>query len=121
MITALKEIKRKYRHARVRKKVFGSSDKPRLCVHRSLKNFYAQLIDDDQGRVLFGVSTLSKSVREKIKSKGNKEAASQLGELFAIMAKEKGIQKVSFDRAGYIYHGRVKAFADGARKGGLEF
>ena len=99
----------------------GTADRPRLCVHRSLSNFYAQVIDDNQGKVLLGMSTLGKNIVQKIKYGGNIKAASALGEVFAAEAQKKGITKVSFDRGGYLYHGRVKAFADGARKGGMEF
>ena len=82
---------------------------------------HAQIIDDISGKVLFGLSTLDKNLRSKIKSGGNITAASLLGETLAQRAKAKGINKVCFDRGGYLYHGRVKAFAEGARKGGLEF
>ena len=117
----IKEHKRFSRHQRIRKKVMGAPDQPRLCIHRSLKNMQAQIIDDIAGKVLFGLSTLDKEVRSKIKSGGNITAASLLGETLAQRAKAKGIKKVCFDRGGYLYHGRVKAFAEGARKGGLEF
>ena len=117
----IQEYKRMYRHKRIRKIVVGTSERPRLCVHRSLKNMHAQIVDDSAGKVLFGLSTLDKNLRSKIKQGGNVSAALILGEAFAVMAKKKGITKVSFDRGGYLYHGRVKAFADGARKGGLEF
>ena len=116
-----KEKKRFYRHNRIRKKVSGSNDKPRVCVFRSSKNLYAQVINDDENKVLFGMSTLTSSMKDKIKNGGNIEAASILGEAFAQEVTKKGIKKIVFDRGGYLYHGRVKAFADGARKGGLEF
>ena len=99
----------------------GTSSQPRLCVHRSLDNFYAQMIDDSKGNVLFGCSTLNKEVKGKIKTGGNIDSASALGQVMASLAKEKGVTKVCFDRCGYLYHGRVKAFADAARKGGLVF
>ena len=121
MQIGLRETKRRLRHLRVRKKLIGSSQRPRLCVHRSLKHFYAQIINDEDGQIMVGVSTLSKEIRKNVKSKGNKEAASQLGEFLAKLAQEKGIKKVCFDRGGYIYHGRVQAFAEGERKNGLEF
>jgi len=117
----VKELKRVARHKRVRKTVNGTAEKPRLCVHRSLKNFYAQMVDDASGKVLFGMSTLNKEIQGKIKKGGNIEAAKVLGEALAQAGTKKGIKKVSFDRGGYRYHGRIKAFADGARKGGLEF
>ena len=116
-----KEKKRIGRHQRIRKKVYGSGTQLRLCVHRSLTNFYAQLVDDSKGAVLLGMSTRSKNISEKVKYGGNKTAASILGEAFAAEAQKKGFKKVCFDRGGYLYHGRVKAFADGARKGGMEF
>jgi len=117
----IKEFKRAERHKRIRKQLSGSSDRPRLCVHRSLKNFQAQIIDDASGKVLFGVSSLNKVVKAKVKFGGNVKSAALLGEIIAKEAVEKGVTKVSFDRGGYIYHGRVKAFAEAARKAGLEF
>ena len=99
----------------------GTSGRPRVCVHRSLKNFYVQLIDDTLGKVLFGLSTREKSLAQRFKYGGNVQAASALGEAFAEMATKKGVTKICFDRGGYLYHGRVKAFAEAARKGGLEF
>ena len=116
-----KEYKRIGRHKRIRKKVTGTVDQPRLCVHRSLTNLYAQIVDDSAGKVLFGMSTRNKSVLNKAKGGGNIAAASVLGEAFAAEAQKKGIKKVCFDRGGYLYHGRIKAFAEGARKGGMEF
>jgi large subunit ribosomal protein L18 len=115
------EFKRMARHSRIRKKISGTAQRPRVCVHRSLNNFYAQVIDDDQGKVLFGMSTRVKTLAKQIKGSGNMTAAAMLGEAFAAEARKKGITKVCFDRGGYLYHGRVKAFADGARKGGMEF
>ena len=117
----IKEYKRIARHTRLRRKIFGTSERPRLCIHRSLKNMQAQIVDDITGKVLFGISTLDESLRKKIKYGGNAQAAAVLGEALASKAKEKGINKISFDRGGYVYHGRVKAFAEAARKGGLEF
>jgi large subunit ribosomal protein L18 len=119
--TDFREIKRIARHARIRKVLVGTSQKPRLCIHRSLKNLYAQVIDDTQGKVLFGVSTLNKDIKSKITSGGNMTAAKVLGEVLGTQAKSKGITKVCFDRAGYRYHGRVKAFADSVREKGVEF
>ena len=121
MALNVNEKKRSFRHARIRKTLYGSSEKPRLCVHRSLKNMHVQIIDDTSKKILFGLSTLDKDVRAKVKYGGNKQAAEILGEALANKAKEKGITKVCFDRGGYLYHGRVKAFAEAARKGGLEF
>ncbi|MBF0521523.1 MAG: 50S ribosomal protein L18 [Candidatus Omnitrophica bacterium] len=116
-----KEQSRIYRHDRIRKKSLGTSERPRLCVHRSLKNLTAQVIDDQTGKIIIGMSTLSKNIRGNIKNGGNQDGASQFGEAFAKEAQKKGIKKVCFDRGGYLFHGRVKAFAEGARKGGLEF
>jgi large subunit ribosomal protein L18 len=117
----LKKVKRRARHLRIRKRMIGTPERLRLAVSRSLKNFSAQVIDDTQGKVLFGLSTLSKEVREQIKDGGNVKSAAALGEAMAALAKKKGVIKVCFDRGGYLYHGRVKAFAEAARKGGLEF
>ncbi len=90
-------------------------------MHRSAKNFYAQIVDDTSGKILFGMSTLNKALRGKIKNGGNVESAALLGETLATEIKSKGIAQVCFDRGGYLYHGRVKAFAEAARKGGLGF
>ena len=117
-----RELKRVSRHKRLRQKLIGTSERPRLCVHRSLNNLTAQVIDDAQGgKIIFGMSTLAKEIRTKIKSGGNINAATVFGETFAEQAKKKGITKVCFDRSGYVYHGRVKAFAEAARKSGLDF
>lgn len=116
-----KEIKRKFRHRRIRKKITGTAERPRLCVHRSLNHFYAQVVDDHEGKVLVGMSTLNKALKAKVKNGGNTSAAAQLGEAFAQEAQKKGLKKVAFDRGGFLYHGRIKAFAEAARKGGLEF
>jgi large subunit ribosomal protein L18 len=107
------------RHLRVRKKVRGTALRPRLVVFRSCKHTYAQLVDDDRGVTLLGASDRSDGIQADAKGKSGKSFA--LGQLVADKAKTKGITKVVFDRAGYRYHGRVKAVADGARKGGLEF
>ena len=116
-----KEYKRAARHIRIRKKVVGTTTRPRLCIHRSLNNIFAQIIDDTTGKVVMGMSTLAKDVRGKLKTGGNVQAAGVLGEAFATAAQKKGIKKICFDRGGYLYHGRVKAFAEAARKSGLEF
>jgi large subunit ribosomal protein L18 len=115
------ETKRIYRHQGIRRHLAGTVERPRLCVHRSLKNFSASLIDDTSRKVLMGMTTLAKEVKAKIKSGGNIKGAEALGEAFAKVAMAKGYKKVAFDRGGYLYHGRVKAFADAARKAGLEF
>ena len=117
----IKEKKRIFRHQRIRKKIRGDSERLRLCVHRSLKNFQAQIVDDTNGKIIWGVSTLDKDLKGKIKNGGNVKAAALLGEVFAAKAVEKGIKKVAFDRGGYLYHGRIKEFAEGAREGGLQF
>jgi large subunit ribosomal protein L18 len=110
---------RKRRHLRVRKKIAGTPERPRLVVFRSLKHIYAHLVDDSAGRVLLGVADRSEGVA---KTDGGKVAKGfAVGEALAVKAKAAGISKVVFDRAGYAYHGRVKAVAEGARKGGLEF
>nr|AKQ04708.1 50S ribosomal protein L18, large subunit ribosomal protein L18 [uncultured Gemmatimonadetes bacterium Rifle_16ft_4_minimus_7] len=110
---------RRYRrHLRVRQKVAGTEQRPRLVVFRSLKHVYAQLVDDDQGKTLVAVSDRTKElVREK---PGKVGVALAVGKLLAQRAKAKGVTKVVFDRAGYLYHGRVRAVANGAREGGLE-
>ena len=111
------EEKRRRRHRRVRGKVHGSAGRPRLCVFRSSKGIYAQVIDDDAGRTLAAASTLALGGSSGTKS----ERAAEVGKLVAQRAREAGVEKVVFDRGGYLYHGRVKALADGARAGGLEF
>ena len=113
--------KRIIRRKRVRTQVRGSAERPRLCVYRSLRNISAQLIDDMQGHTLVALSTLSPELKGKLKKPGNKDAAKELGKLVAEKCKEKGIKKVVFDRNGFLFHGRVKAVADGAREAGLEF
>ncbi len=123
-ISNLMEKKRKSRlrrHKRIRKKIFGTSERPRLFVFRSLRHIYAHLIDDTQGKTLLTVSTLSPELKAELKTGGNIEAARKVGKLLGEKAKEKGITKVVFDRGGYKYHGRVKALADAAREAGLEF
>lgn len=109
------------RKKRIRKKVFGTFEKPRLCVYKSLKNIYAQLIDDEKGVTITGVSTLNKEIKAQIKSGGNVEAAKKVGEYIGKKAIELGIKKVVFDRNGFKYHGRIKAVGDGAREAGLLF
>lgn len=111
---------RRRRKLRIRKKVFGIADRPRLSVFRSLKNIGAQLIDDINGRTLVAASTYEASLRKK-GGTGNCTAAEAVGEAIALRAKEKGIERVVFDRNGCLYHGRVKALADAAREKGLKF
>ena len=117
-----KRLARLRRKKRVRKKVFGTPERPRLSVYRSLKHIYVQVIDDTKGITLVAASTLDPALREQLKGiKGKIEAARLVGKLVAERALEKGIKKVVFDRGGFKYHGRVKALADGAREAGLEF
>ena len=113
------EEARRARHARVRKKVSGTAETPRLCVYRSLKNIYVQIIDDTTGRTLVSASTLDADLRANYG--GNKEAAKAVGLSIAKKAAEKNIKAVVFDRGGYVFHGRVAEVAAGAREGGLEF
>jgi large subunit ribosomal protein L18 len=113
------EEHRRRRHLRVRRKVRGTAERPRLVVYRSLKHIYAQLVDDDRGAVLLGLADNSAQVPAGTGGKVGRGFA--VGMVLAGRAKERGITRVVFDRAGYAYHGRVKAVAEGARKGGLEF
>ena len=118
-----RRIQRERRHRRIRKKIWGTAERPRLVVYRSLKNMEGQLVDDDAGRTLTGLSTLDPELREFEPEGGNRrvEHAFAAGKLLAERAREMGIESVIFDRGGYQYHGRVKAFAEGAREGGLRF
>jgi len=120
-----KKEKRKKRHARVRGKISGTSDCPRLCVFRSLQHVYCQLVNDEKGRTIVAASDLeikkSKSSKSEKGLTGKKALAFEVGKLIAEKAQEKKIKKVVFDRGGFTYHGRIKALADGAREGGLEF
>ena len=109
------------RHARVRKRISGTPDMPRLCVYRSLNNIYAQLIDDTKGVTLVAASTQEKAVQEQLKEVDKKGAAKIVGKLIAERATDAGIKQVVFDRGGYVYTGRVAELAAGAREAGLEF
>ena len=109
------------RHLRMRRKTVGRPERPRLSVYRSLKHIYAQVVDDLSGRTLVTASTLSEPLQGAIKNGGNCAAATKVGELLAQRAKEAGITAVCFDRGGRRFHGRVKALAEAARKGGLKF
>ena len=113
--------KRLKRHARVRKDLFGTPEKPRLCVFRSSRNIFCQIIDDENKKTLVSASSLDKKLKSEIEYGGNKAAAEKVGEAIAKRALEKGIEEVAFDRGGFLYHGRVKELAEGARKGGLKF
>ncbi len=123
--TSKKLLRRLRRKRRVRKKIFGTPERPRLSVFRSCKHIYAQIIDDTTGRTLVAASSLTPEIRQKwsdLKKEGGKTAvAKAVGELLGQRAVSAGIKKVAFDRGGYKYHGRVKALADGARSAGLEF
>ncbi len=109
------------KHVRVRKKVSGTAECPRLAVFRSASHIYAQIIDDDKGVTLVAASTLDKAIKEKVAFGGNVEAAKEVGKLVAEKAIEAGISEVVFDRGGYLYHGRIQALADSAREAGLKF
>jgi large subunit ribosomal protein L18 len=119
MAKATKSEKRQARHARVRKHISGTPERPRLCVFKSSKHIYAQVIDDTTGNTLVSASTLDKDIN--VANGGNKEAAKVVGESVAKKALEKGISEVAFDRGGFLFHGRVKELADGAREAGLKF
>ena len=116
-----RSIARVRRHVRVRKNLAGTTDRPRLNVFRSLSGIYAQVIDDQTGRTLISASSVDRDLREKLKGMKKSEQAKLIGQTLAERAKSKGIDVVVFDRGGYRYIGRVKAFADGAREGGLQF
>ena len=116
-----KNAKRLQRHKRVRRKVFGTPQRPRLCVFRSSNNIYAQIIDDTNRVTLVAASSLDEAVKGAVNHTGNKEAAKMVGEMVAKKAVEKGITEVVFDRGGYIYHGRIKELAEGSREAGLKF
>jgi large subunit ribosomal protein L18 len=116
-----RSIARTRRHTRVRKNLAGTTERPRLNVFRSLSAIYAQVIDDQTGRTLISASSVDRELREKLKGMKKAEQAKLIGQTLAERAKEKGIQAVVFDRGGYRYIGRVKALADGAREGGLQF
>lgn len=112
---------RKRRHIRIRKKIVGTAEKPRLNVRRSLKNLFVQIVDDTNRLTLMSASTVDKDFKSSCTYGGNVKSACMLGEVVAKKAKEKNISCVVFDRGGYDFHGRIKAFAQAARKGGLEF
>jgi large subunit ribosomal protein L18 len=116
-----KRIGRTKRHRRIRKRVHGTTARPRLNVFRSLKHIYAQVIDDDKGHTITSASSQEDAATTKKTVAGKASMAKVVGLLIAERAKEKGVAVVSFDRGGYLYHGRVKALADGAREGGLQF
>ena len=119
--TKARKGRRVMRHARVRRKVKGTSERPRLAVFRSLNHVYVQVIDDSQGVTLAAASTLDSELRGQRDGKVKAETSKGVGQLIARRAKERGVSEVVFDRGGYKYHGRVKALADAAREGGLVF
>ena len=116
-----KDAQRRRVHARVRTRVTGTPERPRLCVYRSLGHIYAQIIDDRSGRTLVSASSVDKESKKNLKGGGNIASAKAVGKFIAERAKAAGVAKVVFDRGGYKYHGRVKALADAAREAGLQF
>jgi large subunit ribosomal protein L18 len=121
MLTGQKIKGRKIRHIRIRQRVIGTPERPRLAVFRSLNHIYAQVVDDTSGRTLAAVDSRAPDFRQRAKAGGNVAAAKIVGELLAQRAKARGISRVVFDRGGYQYHGRVKALAEAARAAGLAF
>lgn len=109
------------RHKKARQKIYGTAERPRLCVYRSIRHIYAQIIDDVKGGTLVSVSTIDPQLRDELDQGGNKDAAKLAGALLAKKALDKGIEKVVFDRNGYKFHGRVAALAEGAKDNGLKF
>jgi large subunit ribosomal protein L18 len=116
-----REAHRRRIHVRMRKRIAGTSERPRLCVHRSTKHIRAQVIDDHTARTIVSASSLDKEVRKLIKGGGNIAASKVVGKAIAERARAKGVDKVVFDRGGYQYHGRVQALAEAAREAGLKF
>jgi large subunit ribosomal protein L18 len=112
---------RRRRHYRLRRRVVGTPERPRLAIFRSLKHIYAQVIDDTEAKTLASASTMDGSLKGSLKTGGDIQAAKAVGTLIAERAKEKGVSKVVFDRGGFTYHGRVASLADAAREGGLDF
>ena len=122
MLTNLRSPGRVLRQARVRKRVRGTDQRPRLTVFRSLNHIYAQVISDESGRTLASASSMSAELRAKLSGKsGNKDAAREVGQLVARLARNAGVESVVFDRNGFLYHGRVRTLAEAAREGGLQF
>jgi large subunit ribosomal protein L18 len=115
------QVARQRRHERIRRQVQGTAERPRLNVFRSLTHIYAQVIDDERGHTLASASTIDPDLREQLDGLNKSQQAARVGQLVAQRALEQGLKKVVFDRGGYPYHGRIKALADGAREGGLEF
>ena len=116
-----REAHRRRIHVRMRKRISGTTERPRLCVHRTSKHIRAQVVDDETGRTLVSASSLDAEVRKLIKGGGNIAAAKVVGKMIAQRARDKGVEKVVYDRGGYQYHGRVQALAEAAREAGLKF
>jgi large subunit ribosomal protein L18 len=116
-----RQLARLKRKRRIRKKMTGSQQRPRLCVYRSAKHIYAQLIDDSQGRTLAAASSLEETVKSSKEIKDKMKTANMVGKLIAQRALDKGVKQIVFDRNGFLYHGRIKAVSEGARETGLEF
>lgn len=116
-----KKITRVKRHMRIRTRLTGTTERPRLCVYRSNKHIYVQIIDDTEAKTLVAASTLDKELKGKVEKTWNRDGAKAVGELVAARAKQKGIEAVVFDRGGNIYHGRIAAVAEAAREAGLNF
>ena len=116
-----REMHRERMHRRIRNKIAGTPERPRLCVHRSIRHIRAQVVDDNAGRTLASASSLDEAVRAQIKGGGNIAAAKVVGKIIAERARALGVELVVFDRGGYLYHGRVKALAEAAREAGLKF
>jgi large subunit ribosomal protein L18 len=122
MITPIdRSSERRRIHERIRQRISGNVNRPRLCIYRSSKYIYAQIIDDSQGKTLVAASTAEKNVLGDLKQGGNIQASKLVGKTIAERAKAKGIEAVVFDRGGYLYHGRIKAVAEAARESGLKF
>ena len=121
MANVMRQLARLQRHQRIRRNIHGTTDRPRLNVFRSLQHIYAQVIDDDLGDTLVAASTVDPELRGKLDGLNKSQQAARVGQLVAERAVAKGLKQVVFDRGGYPYHGRIKALADGAREGGLEF
>ena len=116
-----KKRTRQARRKRIRGRIHGTSEKPRLSVFKSARHIYAQIVDDELGSVLASASTMDQQIRESLKTGGNMDAAREVGKLLADRAVSKKVEKVAFDRGGFKFHGRVKALAEAAREGGLKF
>lgn len=116
-----KALARERRKRRVRKKIRGTAARPRLCVFRSARHIYVQAVDDDSGTTLATASTLSPELKDKVKGLNKRDAAKMVGERIGSRIKEKGLERVVFDRNGFLYHGRVQALSEGAREAGLKF